>query len=239
MHQHQQRCLLSVSVIASLIGGARDVAVTTNAYNGDVIKGVSEEIEYALLDLFLCMCVVVCVLLSASVQKKCPPLVRCYTLCILTNLITALIHAQWYFHSPFRSWPTYEVAGISNQKKSAADIRHRTEFYVCHSFAFSMRCLTLGSCYMDYTSALNPSPDSTCVVAPSPPTLPDDPESTLDSASDSPSRQPLRDRMSDTERAASDVLVIKQHGKNACTTAFADADANMDAKRSDRRMCCS
>ena len=114
-------------VIACLVtGAARDVLVVTNAYNGE-ITALPEEIEFALLDVVMA-CIILCCWRVAGI------------FCIVSSVCIPALHAQWYFHSPFREWPSWYPA-----QKSVNDARHRTEFYMCHAFAFSMRCVGMGN----------------------------------------------------------------------------------------------
>lgn len=131
-HHLNRQCLPNaVCMFILIIGMLRDVGVVTNAYNGDVLP-IPEEFEYAALDCLLCIIAAACYVAS----KYCV-----HAMSSLSLFAIVMLHCQWYVHSPFREWPDDWIAD-----KPANDVRHRVEFYMCHSFAFTLRCVMLHAC---------------------------------------------------------------------------------------------
>ena len=93
--------------------------VIINAYNGDLIPNFNEDFEYALMDIF----VFIFLIMYREKDK----------LCWLLTLISFIAHIQWYVHNPFCDWPDWWIAD-----KSPNDIRHRTEYYCTHVMCFSI-----------------------------------------------------------------------------------------------------
>ena len=107
-------------MIIYLLGIVQEYLVIINAYNGDIIPYIDENLEYALVDFII--------LIFTYLNIHC----IIFTEYLLVHFIF-FSHLQWYLHSPFHDWPDWWIAD-----KPDNDVRHRTEFYDTHVMCFTI-----------------------------------------------------------------------------------------------------
>ena len=107
-------------MIIYLLGIIQEYLVIINAYNGDLIPYIDENLEYALLDF------IILIFTYLNIHRI------IFTEYLLVHFIF-FSHLQWYLHSPFHDWPDWWIAD-----KPDNDVRHRTEFYDTHVMCFTV-----------------------------------------------------------------------------------------------------
>ena len=107
-------------MIIYLLGIVQEYLVIINAYNGDLIPYIDENLEYALVDF------IILVFTYLNIHRV------IFTEYFLVHFIF-FSHLQWYLHSPFHDWPDWWIAN-----KPDNDVRHRTEFYDTHVMCFTI-----------------------------------------------------------------------------------------------------
>lgn len=107
-------------MIIYLLGIVQEYLVIINAYNGDLIPYIDENLEYALVDF------IILIFTYLNIHRI------IFTEYILVHFIF-FSHLQWYLHSPFHDWPDWWIAD-----KPDNDVRHRTEFYDTHVMCFTI-----------------------------------------------------------------------------------------------------
>ena len=103
-----------------ILGIIQEYLVIINAYNGDIIPYIPNEFQFCIPDLII-------LIYMLYHYKK----INIIEFIFVT--LTFIAHFQWYFHSPFNSWPGWWIAEKSNN-----DIRHRTEYYDTHVMCFTI-----------------------------------------------------------------------------------------------------
>lgn len=103
-----------------ILGILQEYLVIINAYNGDIIPNIPNEIQYCIPDS------IILINMLWNYQK-----INIINFVFITA--TLIAHIQWYFHSPFNEWPDWWIAEKSND-----DIRHRTEYYDTHVMCFTI-----------------------------------------------------------------------------------------------------
>lgn len=107
-------------MIIYLLGIVQEYLVIINAYNGDLIPYIDENLEYALVDF------IILIFTYLNIHRI------IFTEYILVHFIF-FSHLQWYLHSPFHDWPDWWISD-----KPDNDVRHRTEFYDTHVMCFTI-----------------------------------------------------------------------------------------------------
>ena len=107
-------------MIIYLLGIVQEYLVIINAYNGDIIPYIDENLEYALVDF------IILIFTYLNIHRI------IFTEYLLVHFIF-FSHLQWYLHSPFHDWPDWWIAD-----KPDNDVRHRTEFYDTHVMCFTI-----------------------------------------------------------------------------------------------------
>ena len=107
-------------MIIYLLGIVQEYLVIINAYNGDLIPYIDENLEYALVDF------IILIFTYLNIHRI------IFTEYLLVHFIF-FSHLQWYLHSPFHDWPDWWIAD-----KPDNDVRHRTEFYDTHVMCFTI-----------------------------------------------------------------------------------------------------
>lgn len=107
-------------MIIYLLGIIQEYLVIINAYNGDLIPYIDENLEYALLDF------IILIFTYLNIHRI------IFTEYLLVHFIF-FSHLQWYLHSPFHDWPDWWIGD-----KTDNDVRHRTEFYDTHVMCFTV-----------------------------------------------------------------------------------------------------
>jgi hypothetical protein len=103
-----------------ILGIIQEYLVIINAYNGDIIPNIPNELQYCIPDSII--------LIYMLYQYKKINIIE-----FIFITLTFIAHFQWYFHSPFDSWPEWWIS-----EKSKNDIRHRTEYYDTHVMCFTI-----------------------------------------------------------------------------------------------------